>query len=191
MKLVLGLAFVLSICCPAFGQVPNSEEPGIFAKRFEQPATPRATSAGTIRLPEAALPAALANVSVHLVKVAIRGSTIYDDARLKQLYGQYLYQTVALATVYRIAQSITKLYGDDGYLLTRAVVTPQEIDPKHPTVAIEVSEAYVDQVKWPTSISRYRDVFSGYTQKIVSERPSNIRTVMRYLLLPMTCRAST
>jgi hemolysin activation/secretion protein len=183
MKFVLGLAIVLGISHPAFGQVPNSEQPGILAKRFEQQPPTLSKSAGVIRLPQEQLAQGLAGVAIHLSQVEVVGSTVFDKARLSALYQALLGKNVTLADVYAVARSITKLYGDQGYVLSRAVVPPQEIDPKEAVVRIEVAEAYIDKVDWPSAISRYRDLFSGYAQKITAERPSNIKTVMRYLLL--------
>ena len=51
-------------------------------------------------------------------------------------------------------------------------------------IRIHVVEGYVDQVVWPMEkLSRYRDFFSDYTARIVADRPANIRTLERYLLL--------
>jgi len=37
---------------------------------------------------------------------------------------------------------------------------------------------------WPAEkLARYRDFFSDYTARIVADRPANIRTLERYLLL--------
>ena len=45
-------------------------------------------------------------------------------------------------------------------------------------------EGYVDQVIWPVEkLTRYRDFFTDYTARIVADRPANIRTLERYLLL--------
>jgi hemolysin activation/secretion protein len=51
-------------------------------------------------------------------------------------------------------------------------------------IRIQVVEGYVDQVVWPVEkLARYRDFFSDYTARIVADRPANIRTLERYLLL--------
>lgn len=183
MKIVWSLAVLACFAGPAFGQVPSSEEPGAIASRFEQPVAPRASSAGLLRLPEVPTPELLANVSIHLARVKVVGSTVYDDVQFKEIYGELLGRTVTVAMIYGLAQKITKLYGDGGYVLSRAIVPPQEIDPGAATITIQVSEAYIDQVVWSPTGDHYRDLFAGYTQKITAERPSNIKTVMRYLLL--------
>jgi hemolysin activation/secretion protein len=38
-------------------------------------------------------------------------------------------------------------------------------------------------VVWPEKVTRYRDFFTDYARRIVADRPANIRTLERYLLL--------
>ena len=90
---------------------------------------------------------------------------------------------VPLTAVYDIAQRITAKYGSDGYVLSRAIVPPQELSPSGAIVHIQIVEGYIDQVEWPASLSKYRDFFSYYAAKITAERPINVRTLERYLLL--------
>ena len=89
----------------------------------------------------------------------------------------------SLKSVYDLAQRITAKYGNDGYVLSRAIVPPQQLDPKGAVVHIEVIEGYIDKVEWPPGLSRYRDFFTSYAAKITAQRPVNIRTIERYLLL--------
>jgi hypothetical protein len=47
-----------------------------------------------------------------------------------------------------------------------------------------VVEGYVDQVIWPVEkLTRYRDFFTDYSARITADRPANVRTLERYLLL--------
>jgi hemolysin activation/secretion protein len=68
-------------------------------------------------------------------------------------------------------------------VLSRAVVPPQQLDPKGAIVHIEVVEGYIDKVEWPPQLSRYHDFFTDYAAKITAHRPVNVRTIERYLLL--------
>jgi hemolysin activation/secretion protein len=64
------------------------------------------------------------------------------------------------------------------------VVPPQDLGQRGAVVRIQVVEGYVDQVIWPMEkLARYRDFFTDYTARIVADRPANIRTLERYLLL--------
>jgi hemolysin activation/secretion protein len=90
---------------------------------------------------------------------------------------------VPVTAIYDLAQRITAKYGADGYVLTRAIVPPQELSPRGDVVRIQVVEGYIDHVEWPPVLAKYRDFFSYYAAKITAERPINIRTLERYLLL--------
>jgi hemolysin activation/secretion protein len=68
-------------------------------------------------------------------------------------------------------------------VLSRAIVPPQELNPGGAVVHIEIVEGYIDKVEWPEQLGRYRDFFSDYATKITAQRPANIHTIERYLLL--------
>jgi len=50
-------------------------------------------------------------------------------------------------------------------------------------VRIQIVEGYIDKVEWPPQLSRYRDFFNAYAAKITAQRPINVRTIERYMLL--------
>jgi hemolysin activation/secretion protein len=169
----------------AFAQViPSSEMPGREQQRFEQPPPVLARPAGpTISLPSTAAPAGAASTFVSIRSVRIVGSTVYGEAQLAPLYQDLIGQTVSLQVVYELARKITAKYGADGYVLSRAIVPPQNLNLKRADITIQVVEGYVDSVEWPKALSRYRDFFTSYAAKITSERPANIHTIERYMLL--------
>ena len=179
------LVFVVA-CVPlaAQAQIPSSEQPGVARQRFiEQPAPKARPSGPTIILPSAGAPAGAASIKLHVDGVHIVGATVYSAAELKPLYADTVGHDVALSAVYALAQKITAKYGNDGYVLSRAIVPPQSLEPGGAVVTIKVIEGYVDKVEWPPSVARYRDFFSDYSAKITAQRPANIKTIMRYLLL--------
>jgi len=170
---------------PALAQViPPSERPGRERERFETPATPLAQpGAAPIMLPNAVAPPGAENITLVLRGVRTVGGTVYRPEELEPIYAGLVGQVITLATVYDIAARITAKYGSDGYVLTRAIVPPQQLTPNGAVVLIQIVEGYVDKVEWPASLSQYRDFFSDYTAKIIADRPTNIRTLERYLLL--------
>ena len=174
-----------SVSSAALAQIiPPSEQPGRERLRFEQQPPALARQAGpTITLPSATAPAGAASTFVSIRSVHVVGSTVYTEAQLAPLYQDLIGQSVSLQAVYDLARKITAKYGGDGYVLSRAIVPPQSLDPKRADITIQVVEGYVDTVEWPKTLSRYRDFFTSYAAKITSERPANIRTIERYLLL--------
>ena len=182
---VLAAVALFIVSSAAVGQViPPSEQPGRERERFEQAPPVLARHAGpTISLPSTTAPAGAASTFLSIRSVHVVGSTIYDETQLAPLYQELIGERVSLQAAYELARKITAKYGGDGYVLSRAIVPPQNLDPKRADISIQVVEGYVDTVEWPKALSRYRDFFTSYAAKITSERPANIHTIERYLLL--------
>ena len=164
-------------------QVPGGAEAGRIEQRFDQPTPPRARPSVTRGLESTIPPAEAAAFTLVLSNVVIEGSTVYDDATLRGFYADAIGSKVTLAKVFDIAAAITARYGNDGYILSRAVVPPQEIDPNGAVIHIRVIEGYVDDVRWPAGLERYHDFFSSYSAAIMADVPLNVKTLERYLLL--------
>jgi hemolysin activation/secretion protein len=183
--LLVFLALASTMTTAARAQViPPSDQPGRERERFVQPPTPQVQPAGpTVTLPSTVAPKGAEKVFLVVRGVEITGSTVYGPKELAPLYAELVGRRVSLAAVYALAQRITARYGDDGYVLSRAIVPPQQLDPKGAVVHIEVIEGYIDKVEWPKELDRYEDFFTAYAAKITAQRPINIRTIERYLLL--------
>ena len=165
--------------------IPPSELPGRERERFTTYPTAPTDRAGTptVGLPSAAPPPDAANVTIVIRDVQVSGSTVYSPAELAKYYAEYLGHKVPLTVVYEIARRITDRYGVDGYVLSRALIESQTLDPAGAVVRLRIVEGYVDKVVWPTELLKYRDLFSEYAAKITAERPVNLFTIERYLLL--------
>lgn len=164
--------------------IPPSERPGRERERFTEPPVPRAQPGGAaISLPGTVAPPGAEKVHLLLRGVRIVGSTIYTAEELAPLYADFIGRPVTLQDVYTIARRVTAKYGADGYVLSRAIVPPQQLNPEGAVVRIEVIQGWINKVEWPASLFRYRDFFSNYAAKVTAERPINIRTIERYLLL--------
>ncbi|MGH6769952.1 MAG: ShlB/FhaC/HecB family hemolysin secretion/activation protein [Xanthobacteraceae bacterium] len=169
---------------PAAAQIPSSELPGRQRERFVEPKGPLSQPAGAaISLPSTVAPEGADRIMLVVRAVRVTGSTVYSPADFEEFYRDVIGRRVPLTAVYEIAQRITAKYGKDGYVLSRAIVPPQELSPGGATIRIQVVEGYIDRVEWPAVLSKYRDFFSAYTAKIVADRPINVRTLERYLLL--------
>jgi hemolysin activation/secretion protein len=170
---------------PAVAQgVPPSELPGRERFRFEEPAPPRSQPRGTtITLPSTVAPAGAETVKLILREVLIEGGTVYNIEEIATIYHDLLGRRITLAEVYGIAQKITARYGNDGYVLSRVIVPPQQLNPGGAVVRLQIIEGYVDRVEWPAALAKYPDFFSHYGARIIASRPANIRTIERYLLL--------
>lgn len=178
-------AAMLLFASSAIAQIiPPSERPGRESERFSQPPAPQAQPGpGAISLPSTVAPAGAASTAIIVRDVQIAGSTVYSTKDLLPLYQALLGSKVTVQAVYDLARAITAKYGNDGYVLSRAVVPPQQLNPKGAIVHIEIVEGYIDRVEWPSNLPRFRDYFSSYAAKIIADRPVNVRTIERYILL--------
>jgi len=163
---------------------PPGASPGREIQQFRTPQAPRAVPGGPRQsLPSTTAPAEAKTTKLVIRKIRVTGSTVYTQEQLAPLYEEVVGKRVTLQEVYDLAQKITAKYGADGYVLSRAVVPEQELDPKGASITIEVVEGYVDKVVWPQKLARYRDFFTDYAARITADRPVNIKTLERYLLL--------
>ncbi len=164
--------------------IPPSVQPGREQQRFTEPPPPLSQPGGeAISLPSTVAPKGADRIKVLVRAVHIEGMTVFTQDQMAPLYADLVGHEVTLQAIYDLAQKITTRYGNDGYVISRAIVPPQQLDPGGATVRIQVIEGYVDKVEWPRVLDKFRDFFSYYTARITAERPSNIHTIERYLLL--------
>jgi hemolysin activation/secretion protein len=180
----VSFAAVAQVVPPGAQIVPPSDQPGRERERFERPPVPLAQPGGpAISVPGIEAPPGAAETKLVIRQILIVGATVYTAAQLAELYADLVGKTVTLQEVYDLAQRITAKYGGDGYVLSRAIVPVQELNPNGAVVKIQVVEGYIETVQWPPQLSAYRDFFTYYGAQISAERPVNIRTIERYLLL--------
>ena len=176
----------LGFATGALGQtVPPSSEAGRVPQRFQEPSAPKSLPrVGGIVLPSTAPPANAAALTLTVSRVEITGSTVFGADAFSDLTAPLIGQRIPLTEVYALAARITARYGEAGYVLSRAIVPPQELSPQGATVRINIVEGYVDAVIWPEGLKeRYRDFFTDYENQILASRPVNIKVIERYLLL--------
>src|SRR3954463_10449567 len=105
--------FVIGVL-PTLAQVPPGDLPGREREQFREPTPPRAVPGGAmISLPSTVAPPGADKIIVRVQDVRVVGSTIYGADELAALYADIVGHQVTLATVYDIAQRITKHYGND------------------------------------------------------------------------------
>ena len=126
------------------------------------------------------LPLGTGELSLVLNGVVIEGSTVYADEELAHLYEESLGTQIPLAEVFRIAERITAKYGNDGYILSRAIVPPQTISDGR--VRIRVIEGFINEVRIEGEYGESQ-LLAAYAAKIRNSRPLHAEDMERYLLL--------
>src|SRR5438105_13935716 len=138
----ISFAAVAQVVPPGAQVVPPSDQPGRERERFERPPVPLAQPAGpAISVPGVEAPPGAAETKLVIRQIRIVGATIYTAAQLAELYANVVGKKVTLE-VYDLAQRITAKYGGDGYVLSRAIVPVQRLDPNGAVVRIRVVEGY-------------------------------------------------
>src|SRR5262247_14743 len=141
----ISFAAVAQAIPPGAQIVPPSDQPGRERERFERPAVPLAQPGGPIiAAPGTEAPPGAAQTFLVIRQVRVTGASVYTTAQFAELYADLVGQKVSLQQVYDLAGRITAKYGGDGYVLSRAIVPVQELDPNGAVVHIQVVEGYIE-----------------------------------------------
>jgi hemolysin activation/secretion protein len=115
-----------------------------------------------------------------LTGVAIEGATIFTPAQLIPLYEEFVLERISAADVTEILKRITDLYRDSGYLLSRAIAPPQDLQSG--VLRIVVIEGHVERVVFAGDAADGGSL-EAYARPVTSERPLRARTLERAILL--------
>jgi hemolysin activation/secretion protein len=180
-------AAAVAVSCAAQAQAPSpaqprdrSSEPGRVEQRFDPPELRRVQPGPVTPEVPAAVPDAPDQRFV-LTAVAIEGATAYPLAELAPLYEHYLGREIAQPQIEAILAAITAKYRTDGYVLSRAIVPPQQVALG--VLAVRVVEGYVERVSFAGDAPDPRGPLREYARKITAERPLTMRVLERYLFL--------
>lgn len=115
-----------------------------------------------------------------LSAVAFVGVETLTAEELAATYEEYLGRTISTADAAEIANRITKVYRDAGYVLSRAFVPPQLVETG--VLTVQVAEGQVVEVEL-TGADRLGTDLSAYTAAIEREAPLTLGTLERNILL--------
>ena len=88
---------------------------------------------------------------------------------------------ISLGVAYGIAQTITNMYRNDGYILSKAVVPPQQIDKG--IIRIDVIEGFINKVNFQGDLTGPKALLNRYRKKLLNSKPLLSKDLERYLLL--------
>ena len=163
-------------------EIPNSLQPDVIDRQFDQ--LPDATSSSAILIPtpsEQLPPDVASDTSLLLNSVSLEGNNEFSTAELSQYYQSYIGEDVSLATVFAVANAITDHYAQAGFALSLAYVPAQEIDNGH--VRLVVVEGYVGEIDYTGDVDKVTDRLRSVLSPILNERPLTVATMERALLL--------
>ncbi|MBL0317740.1 MAG: ShlB/FhaC/HecB family hemolysin secretion/activation protein [Alphaproteobacteria bacterium] len=167
---------------PAFAAIPTSVEPDRLPQQYKQIEELKSTKAPllVVPAPEEVVAAADTVKIFKLQRVNYKGLTVYSSDTLKPLSEDFVNQQVSMADLQTIAARLTLRLHNDGYVFSRAVMEPQEIE--NGTVTYTIIEGYISDVIIEGDEAQ-RKLVNQYVNKIKKMNPLRISTLERYLLL--------
>jgi hemolysin activation/secretion protein len=174
---------VLASIEAAAQQAPlRSAEPNQVERRREPPAPPKPPPTVEFdRQGESEPSLDQAPLRFILAGVVIEGATLYPDGAFAPLYEDKLATEITLDDVRALAAAVTARYRSDGYVLSRAVVDPQDLD--FGLLHIRVVEGYVASAAIVGNAGGSRALLDSYLRHVLDERPLTLATLERYLML--------
>jgi hemolysin activation/secretion protein len=181
MVLVLGLAVVVWTMPAAAQTTGASTDAGQIERRIDDatPQPPRQPERGT-DLPDIPTETGEDDAAFILAAVSLIGVETLSAEVLAPTYENLLAQTVTTADAAEIANQITQIYRDAGYVLSRAFVPPQTIDTG--VLTVQVVEGSVTEVVFEGLDEMPLDL-EPYGRAIRDERPLTLDTLERNILL--------
>jgi hemolysin activation/secretion protein len=165
-------------------QAPPGAQPGRIEQDVQRPREPVPREPIVIdrsRFPDQ-VPAGAESRRFVLSGVSVAGNQALALAELQPLWRAKLGQEISVAEAFAIAEAVTALYRERGFVLSQAIVPPQELPTSGATLRIEVLEGFIDQIRFsaPEDLAaRLQPLVAPLRQ----ERPLRLRTLERYLLL--------
>ena len=181
-------AFMGAGIAPALAAtVPPSVSPGQVEKRFAP--TPEVPETPQLQLPNPGQPEMSKEMREKLEKkqfvlksVEIEGATVYTQDQLKFAYEDMIGKTISLLDAQGIAARITDLYHNAGYVLSQAVVPPQDVDDG--VLKIRVVEGFIGDVTIHGDLTDgERERIESFADNIKAMKPIRTQDIERYLLL--------
>lgn len=178
-----GLALVFAfLALPALAQTTGgTTDAGQIERRIDDatPQQPRRPERGT-NLPELPEEAGDEEAEFILAAVSLLGVETLRAEDLAPAYEDLLAQTITTADAAEIANEITRIYRDAGYVLSRAFVPPQTIDTG--VLVVRVAEGSVTEVVFEGPERMPVDL-APYVGAIRGETPLTLATLERNILL--------
>ena len=162
-------------------QVPP-EPPGTIERRLEERSAPEAKPPAVIAVPDRPEPPRNSDrIRFVLKDLKVVGNTALSTTRLQREWENLIGKRISLTRVYQIAADLTVRYRNEGYILSRAIVPPQDIEKG--VVEIEIIEGYISNVVIDGEVTGWPSQLKDKTDAIKASRPLRVADMERYMLL--------
>jgi hemolysin activation/secretion protein len=121
-------------------------------------------------------------IKFQFKKLVLEGNTVYSYKDLEPLFKDQLGKQISLADLQKIANDIQNYYTGHGYILTRVIIPPQEIDASG-LVKIKIVEGYVSDIVIDGDTKNVKKLIEAYVAPILESKPLQIEVMERAVLL--------
>lgn len=121
-------------------------------------------------------------VKFHLNKIILDGNKTYTYDQLAPIFKDSLGKEISLADLQIIANNIEKYYIEHGYILTRVIIPPQEIDSSG-VVKLEIIEGYISSAVIDGKTEDIKHLIDAYVAPVLQSKPLQISVLERAVLL--------
>ncbi|HNQ92569.1 MAG TPA: ShlB/FhaC/HecB family hemolysin secretion/activation protein [Alphaproteobacteria bacterium] len=125
-------------------------------------------------------PANADQIKLILRSVKVEGVSVYSAGDIEALYSAHVGKEITLGQIWKISDTITNKYRQDGYFLSRAYIPAQEIADG--TILIKVAEGYIRQVEVGDDL-RSNPLVQNIISQITSKKPISSGQLERCHLL--------
>jgi hemolysin activation/secretion protein len=161
---------------------PGTVQPGQVERQFERPPEPTVRD-GVITIPGVAqqVPPNADTIKFVLNQLTIDGATVYPADKLRTFYAGSIRKEVSLGDIYRIVETLTAKYRNDGYILSQVIVPAQAVEGGN--VRVQAIEGYIANVRVEGGSESMRGRIQKYGERIRDTRPLTIASLERNVLL--------
>ena len=180
-------AYVHAQTVPAPTDIPGSADPGRLdvdpdTLLPERPPPEIKLPDGSVIKPRA--PEDAEDITFKLKSVRIDGATAFTQEQLADIYQPFIGHEIKLSRPWEFAGRITERYRAEGYFLSRAYISAQEITDGE--ITIEVIEGYIHNVhlqKAGQSTAHKNHLVEKLIGRITDARPISLKKLENSLLL--------
>lgn len=121
-------------------------------------------------------------VKFTLKKIILEGNKTFTYEQLSPVFKDSLGKEISLADLQNMADQIEKYYVERGYILTRVIIPPQEIDSSG-VVKLQVIEGYVSNVVIEGQTKKVKKLIEAFVEPVLDSQPLQIAVMERAVLL--------
>ena len=97
---------------------------------------------------------------------------------MQKTWQSKLGKQTSVKELYEIADAITAKYRNDGWILSQAVIEPQDITSG--VLKIKVIEGFADKVLVEGDVLGYKSFFDKYSSELQAQKPLNNASLEKY-----------